>query len=132
MTFLIDNWLLILVALTSGGLLLWPALRAGGRGIAPAQAVQLMNREKAVVIDVCSAEEFAQGHIVGARNIPVDQVAEAKGLPTNKAQPLVVVCASGVRAGRAASVLRKAGHEQVHVLAGGMAAWREAGLPTQK
>lgn len=132
MTFLIDNWLLILVALSSGGLLLWPALRGGGRGITPAQAVQLMNREKAVVVDVCTPEEFAQGHVIGARNIPVDQIADAKGLPSNKAQPLVVVCASGVRAGRAASALRKAGHEQVHVLAGGMGAWREAGLPTQK
>jgi rhodanese-related sulfurtransferase len=129
--FVIENWLLILAALVSGGLLLWPSLRGGGSGITPAEAVRLMNHAKAVVIDVCEPAEFAAGHIGGARSVPLGGLAEAKGLPSNKSLPLVVVCAAGVRAQRAAGVLQKLGYEDVKVLAGGMRAWREASLPVE-
>ncbi|NDY93250.1 rhodanese-like domain-containing protein [Ideonella livida] len=132
MSFLIQNWLLILTALVSGGLLLWPSLRGGaGGGVTPSEAVMLMNREKAVVIDVCEPAEYEAGHIAGARSIPLAGLAEAKNLPSNKSLPLVVVCASGMRSGRAAAALRKLGHENVQSLKGGMRAWREAGLPLQ-
>ena len=57
MKFLIDNWMLLSVALTSGLMLLVPVIRGGvGAGLTPAAAVNLINREKAVVVDVCSAE----------------------------------------------------------------------------
>jgi len=130
--FLLANWMLILVALTSGTMLLLPLLQGGGAGLTPAAAVQLINREKAVVIDVCEPAEFAAGHVGGSRNLPLGSLDGAKGLPSNKSQPLVVVCARGARAGRAASQLTKAGHQRVHVLSGGLAAWREAGLPVEK
>ena len=70
MTFLIANWFLILAALVSGGLLLWPLATGGGfsGGLKPTDAVLLMNREKAVVVDVCASDEFAAGHVVGARD----------------------------------------------------------------
>src|SRR5678815_5003297 len=49
--FLIDNWMLIAVAFASGGMLLWPAIQgATGGGLSAAQAVQLINRERAVVV----------------------------------------------------------------------------------
>lgn len=133
MNFLLDNWIWIVTALASGGLLLWPTLNGGGSGgISTAEAVQMMNREKAVVIDVCEPAEYAAGHVKGSRNIPVGQFDGAKGLPGNKSLPVILVCASGVRASRAAGTLRKLGHEQVHVLSGGMGAWREANLPIEK
>ena len=133
MDFVLANWMLIAVALVSGGMLLMPMLTGGGgAGLTPAAAVQLINREKAVVIDVCEPAEFAAGHIGGARSIPLGQLEGAKGLPTNKTLPLVLVCASGMRARKAAAVARKLGHERVHVLEGGLAAWREAGLPVEK
>jgi rhodanese-related sulfurtransferase len=131
--FLIDNWIWLVTAIVSGGVLLWPMLGKGGAGaVSPAEAVQMMNREKAVVIDVCETAEFAAGHVGGARSIPLGQLEGAKGLPSNKALPVVLVCASGARARRAAGTLRKLGHERVHVLDGGLAAWREAGLPVEK
>jgi rhodanese-related sulfurtransferase len=131
--FLLDNWYWIVTALVSGGVLLWPMLtRGGSNAISPQEAVQMMNREKAVVIDVCEAAEFAAGHVVNARNIPLATLDGAKGLPSNKQLPLVLVCARGTRAAKAAGVLTKAGHQRVHVLGGGMAAWREAGLPVEK
>ena len=132
MKFILDNWPLILLATTSGGLLLWQVLQKAGSGVGPAEAVRLINREKAVLIDVCEPAEFAAGHAVGARNIPVGTIEGSKDLPSNKALPLLLLCASGARAGRAAGLLRKAGYAKATVVTGGLPAWREAGLPVEK
>ena len=134
MNFLIENWFLIVAALVSGGMLIWPMVVSGSQGAAvgTAEAVRLVNREKGVLIDVSEPEEFAKGHAVGARNIPFGQLEGHKSLPSNKALPLVVVCPTGARAGRAAGMLRKLGYEKAQVLAGGLKAWREANLPVEK
>ncbi len=134
MNFLLQNWYLVVAALVSGGMLLWPLLVSGSQGAAlgTSQAVQLINREKGVLIDVSEPEEFAKGHAVGAVNIPFGQLEGHKSLPKNKALPLVVVCPTGARAGRAAGMLRKLGYEKAQVLAGGLKAWREASLPVEK
>ena len=77
MNFIIENWYLILLALVSGGMLLAPVLMGGGAGgLTAANAVQLINREKAVVIDVCAPEEYAAGHVGGAKNVPLAQLEE--------------------------------------------------------
>ena len=134
MQFIVENWLLILAAFVSGALLVWPMVGGGGLGgaLSPADAVRLINHEKAVLIDVREPAEFAAGHAIGARNVPLSTLDAAKNLPTNKAVPLVVVCASGARSSRAAAQLRKAGYSSVHSLAGGTAAWRSASLPIEK
>ena len=133
MTFLLENWLLIVVAFISGGMLVWPMVNKGGGGsVSPAEAVRLINREKAVLIDVCEPAEFAAGHAMGARNVPLGSLAHSKDLPGNKALPVVVLCASGARAGRAAAQLRKAGYEKAVAVAGGNGAWRDASLPVEK
>lgn len=134
MNFLIQNWFLIVAALVSGGMLLWPLLASGGQGaaVSPAEAVTLINREKGILIDVSEPEEFAKGHAVGSRNVPFGQIEGHKQLPSNKALPLVVVCPTGARAGRAAGMLRKLGYEKAQVLAGGFKAWRDANLPVGK
>ena len=64
--------------------------------------------------------------------MPLGAISGSKDLPTNKALPLVVMCASGARASRAAGLLRKAGYEKATVVSGGMKAWREAGLPVDR
>ncbi|MEW6693657.1 putative adenylyltransferase/sulfurtransferase MoeZ [Tepidimonas thermarum] len=135
MDFIVQNWMLVAVAVGSGLMLLWPALggAAGSAGVTPTEAVQLINREKAAVIDVCSPQEFAAGHVTGARNIPLEALAQQ--LPQavkNKATPLVLVCASGVRSRRAVAIAKQLGYEKAVSLAGGMAAWRNANLPVQK
>ena len=130
--FLIDNWVLVAAAVVSGTLLLRQSLAGGtGQGISPDEAVRLMNREKAAVIDVCEPDEFAAGHVIGSRSIPLATLGSAQNLPSNKEQPLIVVCASGMRATRAAAQLRKQGYAQAQPLRGGMKAWREAGLPVE-
>lgn len=132
--FVLQNWYLFAVALVSGGLLAWPVLVAGalGAGVSAADAVHLINREKAVLIDVSDAAEYAAGHAVGARNIPLASLETSRDLPKNKALPLVVVCPTGSRAPRAVAALKKLGFENARVLAGGLTAWRAANLPVER
>ncbi len=135
MKFLIDNWILVLMAATSGVMLLLPMLRggAGAGAVGTAEAVRLINREKGVLIDVSEPAEFAAGHAAGAKNVPLGTLDDPKaGLPTNKTLPLVLLCPSGARAGRAAALLRKAGYEKAVAMAGGTAAWRDANFPIEK
>jgi len=121
------------MAAVSGGMLLQQALlKNAGGAVSTAEAVRLINREKGIVIDVCEPSEFAAGHVTGSRNIPLGSLDGSKDLPGNKALPLLLMCASGARAARAAGMLRRAGYEQAVAVAGGLAAWREAGLPIEK
>jgi rhodanese-related sulfurtransferase len=132
--FILDNWMLISVAAASGGLLLWPVLMgAAGGGLEPAAAVQLMNREKAVVIDICEPDEHAAAHIVGARSIPLAELeAKLANSVKNKALPLILVCQTGVRSARAVAIAKTLGYENAQSLGGGLAAWKAANLPVEK
>ena len=135
MKFLLDNWTLIAVAVASGGMLLWPVLAGGARAgaLSANGAVQRINRDKAVVVDVSEADEFAAGHVGGSKNVPVGQLEEKLGsVVKNKALPLILVCATGARANRALAVTKKLGYEQAEVLSGGLKAWKEANLPVEK
>lgn len=132
--FILDNWALISVALASGALLLWPVLKSASGGSLTAEgAVQLINREKAVVIDVCEAAEFSAAHVGGAKNIPLSQLEDKlPGAVKNKALPVILVCQSGARSGRAVAIAKKLGYEQAQSLGGGLGAWRAANLPIEK
>jgi rhodanese-related sulfurtransferase len=131
-SFFLEYWYLFVVAAVSGGMLLWPLVNGSGGGISVQDAVLLINRQKAQVIDVSTPEEFAAAHIAGAKNLPLQALDTAKGLPSNKKLPLVVVCARGARAAQAKPRLMRLGHEEVHVLAGGLSAWQQAQLPVEK
>lgn len=135
MKFLIDNWTLIAIALASGGMLVWPLISSSmnAGALTASGAVQLINREKAVVVDVSDADEFAAGHVGGAKNVPLSELeAKLPGVVKNKALPLILVCTTGARAGRAVAVAKKLGYEQAQSLGGGLKAWKEANLPVEK
>ena len=134
MKFIFDNWMLIAIALASGSLLLWPVIQgAATAGLDPAGAVQLINREKGVVIDVCEPAEFAAGHVGGAKNIPLSELeSKLAGVVKNKSLPLILVCRSGARSGRALAIAKKLGYEQAQSLGGGLASWKAANLPIEK
>ncbi|MFM1989275.1 MAG: thiosulfate sulfurtransferase [Pseudomonadota bacterium] len=132
MDFVLQNLFLIVVVLASGGMLLWPMVTrgVGGATVGTLQATRLIN-DGAVVVDVREPSEFAAGHVIDSRNIPVAQIASRAGeLPANKA--VIVLCASGSRSSRAAAALRKAGRADVFCLDGGLAGWQQAGLPVMK
>ncbi len=134
MKFFLDNWMLFALAAASGGLLVWPMLRSAtvAGAVGTAEAVRLINREKGVLVDVSEPAEFAAGHAAGARNVPLGQLEGNKLLPGNKTFPLLVMCPTGARAGKAAAKLRSLGYERATAVAGGTAAWREASLPIER
>jgi rhodanese-related sulfurtransferase len=83
-----------------------------------------------LVLDVRKPEEFQQGHIAGARLLPLNKLrSRMNELP--KGREIVCICASGNRSISVAKVLAKAGYNVLNVQ-GGMHAWRRAKLPVQK
>lgn len=131
MQFLIDNFILVAVAVVSGAMLFLPILRqrAGGPVLTTLQATQLINSRHAQIVDLRAADEFAKGSLPNARNVPSDSVGTRAG-EFKKDKPMLLVCATGgPRARKAAAQLRSQGFAEVFILGGGLAAWREAGLP---
>ena len=137
MKFLLDpqNLLLLAVALVSGTMLIWPLVRrgVGGPSVNTFQATLLINQKDAIVVDGCEPAEFAQGHILNARNVPLGELkARLKELDKFKQRSLIIACAAGKRSADGAAILRANGFTNVFNLSGGTTAWRQAGLPTEK
>jgi rhodanese-related sulfurtransferase len=100
------------------------------KAVGPQQAVMMINRQDAVVLDVRDKKEFDAGHIVDAINIPMSKLAQrVTELDKHKQKPLVVVCKMGQHSGDACKTLQQAGFEQVVRLAGGIAEWKAQSLP---
>jgi rhodanese-related sulfurtransferase len=128
--FVTENIFLIVIAFASGAMLLWPLInrQMAGATLNTLQATRLINDSGAVLLDVRGGDEYAAGHLPNSKNIPAADLDKRLGeLPANK--PVIVVCASGSRAGRAAAALRKAGRSDVFCLDGGISGWQQAGLP---
>jgi rhodanese-related sulfurtransferase len=102
---------------------------AGLINVDTATAISLINGG-AMVLDLRSREAFAQGHIVNAKNLPLDEFeAKRDTVLGSKDKSVVAVCDSGGSSTRAVTALRQSGHESAFNLKGGMAAWTSAGLP---
>lgn len=135
MKFVIDNIYLVVVALVSGGMLVWPFLRKGGGGprVSATDAVQLINRHDAVVVDIREPNEYAVSHIINSRNVPLKELdSRVKELARFKEKPVIVTCDTGNRSRGGVAALKKLGFTQVYNLTGGLGAWQQAGLPTEK
>ena len=133
--FIQNNLMLIVVALVSGGMLLWPLVRRGTGGpyVTPQQATHLINREDALVVDVRDAGEYGAGHILGAKNVPLARIEDgANDLAKRKDKPVIVYCDAAGRSGKAIAALKKQGFARVVNLSGGLGAWQQAGLPVEK
>ena len=133
--FVRNNLLLFAVALVSGGMLLWPFVRrtTGGPWVSTTQATHLINREEALVVDVREPNEFAAGHVLGAKNLPLARLdASGADLAKRKERPVIVYCDGGERSAKALAALKKHGFTRVANLSGGLAAWQQAGLPVEK
>lgn len=108
-------------------------VQRGGRSVTAQQLVDLINREGALVLDVRDKNEFGEGHIIDALNIPHTAVAGRIGeLEKHKVKPVVVACKMGQHSGAVGTILRKAGFENVSRLRGGIAEWRNQNLPVVK
>ena len=105
----------------------------GGRSVTAQQLVDLVNREGAVVIDVRDPNEYSQGHIVDALNLPHTTLSERMAeVEKYKDKPVILTCKMGQHAGAAGTVLRKAGFQNVARLKGGVTEWRNQNLPVVK
>ncbi|NNF51477.1 MAG: rhodanese-like domain-containing protein [Gammaproteobacteria bacterium] len=104
--------------------------RSGGDQLSVAETVKMMNAG-GQLLDLRGNEAFHAGHILGARNIPADELA-AKAGSLNKAEPLILCCDTGASSQRAAAVLKKQGFEKLFNLRGGIRAWQQENLPLKK
>lgn len=131
--FLMQNWLLV-AALVFFLVMLINSFAKSGNQVSPQQAVQKMNHEDAIYVDVRESHEFKEGHAPDARHLPLGQVADKAEaqLGDYKDKPVIVGCQSGNRSARACSILRKQGFNQVYNLRGGIMAWKSDGLPVTK
>jgi rhodanese-related sulfurtransferase len=127
-----NHTLLVFALVTSLMLVVFTELRRKATGmmaVQPTDAVKLINND-AVVLDMRSAESFSRGHIVGARNVPMDELdGHLDKLARFKSKPVVAVCDAGITSSKAVNTLRNSGFESVYNLKGGMNAWGQAGLP---
>ncbi len=134
--FLKENAIYVGLAIGSAIALLWPLLNRGASGVAnvsATEAVMLMSRSKPLILDVRDAKEFAAGHIQGAKNIPLAELASrVKEFEKFKDKPVLVHCQRGLRAKSACSILRAQQFSQLHNLQGGLDTWVEAKLPLIK
>jgi len=105
-----------------------------GLVISPATAIRLMNNEEdALIIDIRAEADYKKGHIKGAKNIPLtDMAANLDKYATYKNNSVLIYCNSGNSATRAIKLLKAAGFEKIKNLGGGIAAWKEANMPLSK
>jgi rhodanese-related sulfurtransferase len=105
-----------------------------GLFLSPSMAIRLMNNHSdALVLDIRTAADFKNGHIKGAKNVPLSDFAgSVDGLKADKSEPVLIYCNSGNTVSRAIRLLKKAGFEKVNNLEGGIAAWKEANMPLSK
>lgn len=98
---------------------------APGVGIPTITVVDLP--AEAVMLDVRESAEWAAGHAPQAQHLPMGQVQSRLG-EVREADPLYVICRSGVRSGKVVAYLVQQGHNAVNV-AGGMQSWAASGRP---
>ena len=123
-------------AVVTGCMLMRPLFGrlAGGAApqVGPFEAVNLINRRDALVIDVRDKAAYAAGRLPNSRHLPMAELAARLGeLEKFKARPLLINCAPSV-AGKVCATLTKAGFKEVFALRGGMSGWAEASLPVEK
>lgn len=129
--FLAQQWMLAAALLTVIVMLFMHEARKSGPSVSPQAAINLVNAEDGIFVDLRDAAEFGKGHIVGAVNIPAAKLNERMAeLQKYKTKPVVLVCKMGQQSGAAGKTLREADYDRVYKMAGGMLEWGNLQLPT--
>jgi len=130
MEFLAEQWLLVLALASTLTMLFVHESRKAGPAVTPQQAVNLVNGEDGVFLDVRDGKEYRQGHIVDAVHIPLAQLPSRMGeLERYRDRPIIVVCKLGQSASGATKQLRANGFELARKMSGGMMEWNTLKLP---
>ena len=132
-SFVTHNWMLIIALFVILGMLffnLFGGRLRGYQAVGPADSVNLINHEEAIVLDVRENKEYQSGHILNSIHIPQSALAKRiTELEKYKSRPIIVGCRSGSRSSFACGLLKKQGFESVYNLSGGVMAWQNANLP---
>ena len=136
MSFLQENWILVLVAFVSGAMLVWPLVQ---RRLSPMKELgtlgvtHLVNTRDALLLDVRETAEYEGGRLPNAVHVPMSQIeSRAAELGKHVARPVIAYCEHGNRSRMVGGALAKAGFTEIYHLNGGIRAWRDAGLPVEK
>ena len=136
MQYMQSNYLMVIVFIGSGAMLLWSYFGSKIQGIkevGTTEALQLINHKEAVIVDVREANEFANGHLINSKLIPLGTLKGRVGeLEKYRDRPILLVCRSGQRSRIATSQLKNQGFTQTYNLIGGVVAWQKADLPLEK
>jgi rhodanese-related sulfurtransferase len=129
--FLAQQWILALALLAVIAMLVVHETRKSGPSLSPQQAINLVNSEQGVFLDLRDAADYKQGHIVDALHIPAAKLPERMAeLEKYKSKPIILVCKMGQQAGTAGKQLKAENFERVYKMTGGMMEWSNLQLPT--
>lgn len=129
--FAAQQWILIAALTAAVGMLFAHEARKAGPALSPQQAINMVNAQGGIFIDLRDAAAFKKGHIVDSIHIPAAKVGARKSeLEPYRDKPVVLVCNMGQQAGTTAKELRAAGYDKVYKMAGGMMEWSNLQLPT--
>ena len=129
--FLAQQWILVAALLAVIVMLIMHESRKSGPSLSPQQAINIVNAEDGVFLDLREAAEFKKGHIVGAINIPATKLANRLAeLEKYKEKPIVLVCKMGQQSGAAGKQLKAENYTKVYKMTGGMMEWTNLQLPT--
>ncbi len=128
--FLTQQWTLALALLVVVTLLVLHEARKSGPSVSPQQAINLINSEEGVFVDLRDSADYKQGHIVEAMHIPSAKLAARMAeLEKYKDKPLVMICKMGQQSGAASKQLKAGGFNRVYKMRGGMMEWSNLQLP---
>ena len=129
--FLAQQWILVIALLAVIIMLVLHEARKSGPSLSPQQAINLVNNQQGVFVDLRDGAEYKKGHIVDALHIPaskvVDRIAE---LEKFRDKPIVLVCKMGQQSGAAGKQLKAGNFDKVYKMSGGMLEWTNLQLPT--
>lgn len=136
MQYLQNNIWMVMIAVSSGLMLLWSIFGNRLRGVKEVdviEALQLINHKNAIILDVREESEYKSGHILNAKWIPLGKLVGRIGeLERYRDLSIVVVCRSGQRSASACVSLGKQGFAQAYNLSGGVMGWQKSNLPLEK
>ena len=131
--FLVQEWILVAALLSVVALFFNLESRRSGKNLTPQQAINLVNSEEGVFVDLRDAAEFGKGHISEALNIPATKLDERVAeLDKYRQKPIILVCKMGQATGAVGKKLNAKGFDQVYRMGGGMTEWSACQLPLVK
>ena len=129
--FLAQQWLLVAALAAVIAMLIMHEGRKSGPSLSPQQAINTVNAEGGVFLDLRDTAEYKKGHIVDSLNIPAAKLAARMAeLEKYKDKPIILVCKMGQQSGAAGKQLKAENYTKVYKMSGGMMEWTNLQLPT--